>query len=46
MSKDASTVLEIGNLIIAGHSAGGALMKDASKRLGTYKDKVKKVLGL
>jgi hypothetical protein len=45
MSKEASSVLEIGNLIIAGHSAGGALMKDASKHLGTYKDKVKEYWG-
>jgi hypothetical protein len=45
LSSAATSSLNVGNLIIAGHSAGGAQMREASKHLGKYKDKLKECWG-
>jgi hypothetical protein len=37
--------LALGSLIIAGHSAGGAQMREASKHLGAFKDNLKECWG-
>jgi hypothetical protein len=43
--KNAADSLDLGHLIIAGHSAGGAMMKAAAAHLGGYKSFLKEVWG-
>lgn len=45
LSSHSTSSLKIDNLIIAGHSAGGALMRAASKHLGKLKDNLKECWG-
>ncbi len=45
LSSSAASSLTIGNLILAGHSAGGAKMRDASKHLGKYKENLQECWG-
>ncbi|MBL8793760.1 MAG: hypothetical protein JNM56_07645 [Planctomycetia bacterium] len=45
LSGSASSALHLGKLVIAGHSAGGALMRAAGQHLGKYKDHVKEYWG-
>jgi hypothetical protein len=45
LSPQASSSLVVENLIIAGHSAGGALMKEPSKHLGTYQERLRECWG-
>jgi len=46
-SRDANAAdsLALGSLVLAGHSAGGAMMKTASRHLGGYKKNVKECWG-
>ncbi len=37
--------LDINNLVIAGHSAGGAMMREAAKHLGKYQEKLRECWG-
>src|SRR5262249_42488166 len=43
--KGAADSLALGNLILAGHSAGGAMMKAAAKHLGGYAGNLKECWG-
>src|SRR5262249_16814025 len=43
--KNGADSLELGNLILAGHSAGGGMMKTASRHLGGYKGNLKECWG-
>src|SRR5439155_10813414 len=45
IAKYATSDLTLGKLILAGHSAGGALMREASKHLGVFKDNLEQCWG-
>jgi hypothetical protein len=45
LSSAAASSLTLGNLILAGHSAGGAQMREASKHLGAYQDNLRECWG-
>ena len=44
-SSTGTSSIQLGNLILAGHSAGGAQMREASKHLGKYQSKLKECWG-
>jgi hypothetical protein len=45
LSSGAASSLNLGNLVLAGHSAGGAIMREAAKHLGKLKDKLRECWG-
>jgi hypothetical protein len=45
LSSKAASSLGLGNLIIAGHSAGGAQMREASRHLGRFQGNLKECWG-
>jgi hypothetical protein len=45
LSSQAASSLQLGNLVIAGHSAGGALMRTAAQHLGKFKENLKECWG-